>query len=403
MENLSRGDRRRVLKFWRTHYKYGEDKGQKQSANEIFQFFQYLQPTSKISYAQFYKRSIDLGVKEKKDAHREVFLYAVPLTDLSTKHHNPNRGDHDEGDTFVELSLVNIQGLLTQDHNKVQTLDKFLNLKGGSQKVIAVTETHLQKGHHLKSEIVKYIPGYDLARGDRDIEYDDEALGKCGGVLVASSPDLLSKRVDKYCYSNGNCEVATMELLELELSVLTVYRPSGLNFSLEKFRDVMEKVEEYLSKLREERPHYRIILTGDFNFPPEIVEWVETESGLVGNAKEGNDRRKRAYNILSNLAIEFGLEQIVGKPTREDSILDLIYTDVPELITVTKIEKLKPISDHNLITCHIRVLNKSSNSDAISANLPEIRQYNFQARDKDKFSEALRSVRWDEELGGLIR
>ena len=242
MENLSRGDRRIVLKFWRTHYKYGEDKGQKQSANDIFQFFQYLSPTSKISYAQFYKRSIDLGVKEKKDAHREVFLYAVPLTDLSTKHHNPNRGDHDEGDTFVELSLVNIQGLLTQDHNKVQTLDKFLNLKGGSQKVIAVTETHLQKGHHLKSEIVKYIPGYDLARGDRDIEYDDEALGKCGGVLVASSPDLLSKRVEKYCYSNGNCEVATMELLELELSVLTVYRPSGLNFSLEKFRDVMEKV-----------------------------------------------------------------------------------------------------------------------------------------------------------------
>jgi len=397
MENLSRGDRRIVLKFWRTHYKYGEDKGQKQSANEIFQLYQYLQPTNKISYAQFYKRSIDLGVKEKKDAHREVFLYAVPLTDLSTKHHNPNRGDHDEGDTFVELSLVNIQGLLTQDHNKVQTLDKFLNLKGGSQKVIAVTETHLQKGHHLKSEIVKYIPGYDLARGDRDIEYDDEALGKCGGVLVASSPDLLSKRVEKYCYSNGNCEVATMELLELELSVLTVYRPSGLNFSLEKFRDVMEKVEEYLSKLREERPHYRIILTGDFNFP----QWVETESGLVGNAKEGNDRRKRAYNILCNLAIEFGLEQIVGKPTREDSILDLIYTDVPELITVTKIEKLKPISDHNLITCHIRVLNKSSSSEALSAKLPEIRQYNFQARDKDKFSEALRSVRWDEELGGI--
>ena len=74
-------------------------------------------------------------------------MYAVPLTDLSTKHHNPNRGDHDEWDTFVELSLVNIQGLLTQDHNKVQTLDKFLNLKEGSQKVIAVTETHLQKGH----------------------------------------------------------------------------------------------------------------------------------------------------------------------------------------------------------------------------------------------------------------
>ena len=104
MENLSRKDRRSVLKFWRTHYKYGEDKGQKQSANEIFQFYQYLQPTNKISYAQFYKRSIDLGVKEKKDAHREVFFYAVPLTDLSTKHHNPNRGDHDEGDTFVELS-----------------------------------------------------------------------------------------------------------------------------------------------------------------------------------------------------------------------------------------------------------------------------------------------------------
>lgn len=107
-----------------------------------------------------------------------------------------------------------------------------------------------------------------------------------------------------------------MELLELEIAVVTVYRPSGLNFSLDKFRDVMKKVEEYLSKLREERPHFKILLAGDFNFPSEVVEWVETESGMVGNAKEGNDRRKLAYNILSDLAIEFGMEQMIGKPTQ---------------------------------------------------------------------------------------
>ena len=126
MENLNRGERKRVSKFWNTSYKYGADKGQKLPAEEIFKFFQFLNPERNITFNQFHKRSIDIGVKEWKDTHRKVFMYAVPLTEICTKHHFPSEGSHERGDRFLEFSLINIQGLLTQDHNKVQTLDKLL-------------------------------------------------------------------------------------------------------------------------------------------------------------------------------------------------------------------------------------------------------------------------------------
>ena len=37
-----------------------------------------------------------------------------------------------------------------------------------------------------------------------------------------------------------------------------------------------------------------MILCGDFNFPEEIVKWVDTEDGLIADPSAGNDQRKVA-------------------------------------------------------------------------------------------------------------
>ena len=57
--------------------------------------------------------------------------------------------------------MVNIRGLVTKGHNKVQTLDKFAELKGPG-KLISLTETHLIKGEYLNPEVLKYLPNYNI-------------------------------------------------------------------------------------------------------------------------------------------------------------------------------------------------------------------------------------------------
>ena len=225
-------------------------------------------------------------------------------------------------------------------------------------------------------------------------------MSKFGGTLISASSDIIADEVEDYCYSNGNCELSTVEFDQLEIALMVLYRPSGKNFSLEKFQDIIEKVRTYLSQLRIDKPHFKIVLAGDFNFPREIVRWIRTDDGMIGDANPGNDQRKQAYAILSDLAIEFGLEQIVGTPTREDNILDLIYTDSPEIVTEPKVEILSPITDHNLVTCDIHVKNPTDEKNQ-QREVPEIKQFDFKSRDKDRFAERLRSIDWLEALGGI--
>ena len=112
----------------------------------------------------------------------------------------------------------------------------------------------------------------------------------------------------------------------MKKSLVVLYRPSGKNFSLGSFCEVLGKVREYFTELKREKPDFKILLAGDFNFPKEIVEWISTDDGLIGDAKEGNTPLKEAYRQLNNLSVDFDLEQIVSKPTRKTAILDLIFT-----------------------------------------------------------------------------
>ena len=58
-----------------------------------------------------------------------------------------------------------------------------------------MTETHLIKGEHMKQEVTKNLPGYSLARTDRDTSFDDESLVKCGGTMISTSSDFIDKEI----------------------------------------------------------------------------------------------------------------------------------------------------------------------------------------------------------------
>ena len=135
------------------------------------------------------------------------------------------------------------------------------------------------------------------------------------------------------------------------------------------------------------------MLAGDFNFPREIVAWISTDDGVIGDFKEGNTSQKKAYRQLNELAVDFDLEQIVSKPTRKSAVLDLIYSNKAEKISQPNNEILDPISDHNLVSCIVETpsLPEAETSQA-EENRPEISKYNLKNRDVEKFSEALRDM-----------
>ena len=251
--------------------------------------------------------------------------------------------------------------------------------------------------------MLKYIPDYHIVRGDRDREFnleDDDQLLSHGGAMILTSPEIITD--NKLEYSNGNCEIAIAELPEFKLSTIALYRPPIPNFSLNKFKDILVKVKSYIAEVREKKPGFRIILGGDFNFPERVLEWVQGEHGVYPDPKSGDTDEKVAFRLLTDLVDEFNLEQLVDKPTRNGAILDLLYTNAPELFSDCTVERLKPLSDHDLVTFPLRVSDCSAETvEETPPDIPEILKYNFKQADHERMAQELSTVNWTEKLGQI--
>ena len=170
--SLNKHTKKSIKKFLDRHYKYGETGGEKVNALDVYELYKECKPgVVEINYLQFHQRAVALGVKVKRDKRKAAsYYYATPLTDLSVKHHGATIAteelDDENENSYVTLNLVNIRGLITESHNKMETLDKFAKLKGGKRKILAITETHLIKGEHLKAEVknihIQYIQSYPV-------------------------------------------------------------------------------------------------------------------------------------------------------------------------------------------------------------------------------------------------
>ena len=79
---------------------------------------------------------------------------------------------------------------------------------------------------------------------------------------------------------------------------------------------------------------------GDFNLPH--IDWDRTQIKDSCNCKP-------IYEKFFDIIFDFGLEQIVKEPTRDNNILDLFLTNYPNLIQSTK--TLPPLGqgDHDIV------------------------------------------------------
>ena len=186
--NKVKAERKFVMKFWQQNYRYGaENTLRKLKPDSVYNLCISCYPDLGISFHRFHELTRNAGVKVKRGSHGQVdWYYPDPLTDLANSYHGINKGERP-----LSLSLINIQGLITNDKNKTEVMRHIMKLDEPG-KICMITETHLHKKTHLDSEIQKYLKNYHIIRGDRDREYDledDAQLLSHGGAMILTSPD----------------------------------------------------------------------------------------------------------------------------------------------------------------------------------------------------------------------
>ena len=143
-----------------------------------------------------------------------------------------------------------------------------------NKKIIAITKTLIFLVQYYNAEIAKYFHNYNIHRADRDTKYnprDYYQLLSGGGCMLLTSPDIVTQPVLNF--SNGNCKLLITEYTQLKTIIVTVYRLPVPNFALNKFFEVLDRIQQYLTQ-KEDKESVSIILTGDFNLTPRVVEWV---------------------------------------------------------------------------------------------------------------------------------
>ena len=192
---------------------------------------------------------------------------------------------------------------------------------------------------------------YSLYRKDR--------LGRGGGVAVYVWDKLKSQRIDVPNPENGIDQLwLKIKCCDIRLVIGVVYRPPNVSYrELSFLYDVIPEVAQGCDML---------LCVGDFNL--NVACKISLE-----------------YKFISDLMFSFNLVQIIDKPTRinnnSESIIDLIITDKPDLVTDHGVVHSELITtDHEIVYCDINCVVPQKNKDTIEfRNLNAIDFYQFQA------------------------
>ena len=151
-----------------------------------------------------------------------------------------------------------------------------------------------------------------------------------GGVFVLVHQDLVAEEKPELVTS---CEVEWVQMKlrgNKNLLVSSFYMPHRNMSDVIELRRSLELVTANKEK--------HIVIAGDFNCPD--IDW-----DCLSVQKEAQD--KEVQQAIIDLSVDFNLTQVQDKPTREDNILDLVFTTNPSLIKSTS--NTPGISDHDIV------------------------------------------------------
>ena len=186
---------------------------------------------------------------------------------------------------------------------------------------IIATETWLNQEVN-SSEVIP--EGYTVYRKDRSDSY--------GGTLIAIKNNYNSTLISA---TGNDSEIVWVEVQLKKSTSLVIgsyYRaPSS---DIQSIHDLTDSLENLPANVKNKN----MVLGGDFNVPD--IEWD------IPAVKKGA-KNKTLQQELLNTTTQHSLVQIQDKPTRENSILDLYFTDNPSLIKYSEV--VPGISDHEMV------------------------------------------------------
>ncbi|CAB3985999.1 Hypothetical predicted protein [Paramuricea clavata] len=240
---------------------------------------------------------------------------------------------------------------LTQENRQISNMFKFQELVySESIDLMFVTETWFNS--NISDREILPI-GYDIYRTDR-------SLGRSGGdVLIAIKQDTFINCNQISSVSMKNLEAVAIECSLPNLTkwlVVCCYRPPDSN-DMSDFRSFADKLFPVYDK---------ILIAGDFNLPN--ISWTDSNYTATGSLNQN----------FCDVLDDYFMSQLCLVPTRESNILDLLFTNQPEHITLTAVHppaELGMNSDHNII--HFQI---STSSNIVLPNkrlIYDYRQANF--------------------------
>jgi len=218
------------------------------------------------------------------------------------------RTSHSGGEK-LSVAHLNINSL----RNKIHDIQHILS--NNQVHVLGLSETHLDST--VKDSRVS-IEGYRLYRKDRDRHGGGVALYVQQNIPAVSRSDLMPSDV----------EMIWVQMFPPDSRPLLVgccYRPPR---SKQKYLDQVFEVMRRVSNEDKD-----VVLMGDFN-----VDWLS------------NSALKRR---MASVSSECGCTQVMSLPTRLNSCIDHIYTNIPDLCS-DPTSTVTGCSDHHLVTVSVR-------------------------------------------------
>ena len=114
----------------------------------------------------------------------------------------------------------------------------------------------------------------------RTYRQDRGGRRKGGGVVTYVSTDLTVTQEESF--TNGVCDVIYVEIEELNLGIINLYRPPSSD--KDSFGEILQKIREWTNQTRRE-----IVLLGDMNFR-SMNAWTESDkdglrADIIGKKK----------------------------------------------------------------------------------------------------------------------
>ena len=286
----------------------------------------------------------------------------------------------------LTLFFNNVQGLLTINSLKSSSprLDttKLHELHGyiyrNRPDIIILNETWLTGS--IKDAEILPEESYKIFRLDRSRKthpFDPSNPKKFreggGGILIAHRRDLDIKS-----------EKVGVKLVQAEILTIKLKLPSGKVLSISTFyrvgtlgSDNYELVKDYLFTLATKKRLDKHILIGDLNFPE--ISWPDS-----------NTTNELHGDFIKLLMGDLGHSQLIDKATRKSgNILDLLFTNIPELINKISVlgHKEACSSDHFGLHFEIKL-------DVPKSKTCKHQVYNYAKADWKSLNFDLKKVDW---------